>query len=175
MGSLLAGESVGEGGSERDEGDRRDGVFEANDAAEEGGELGHDSRDHADEGERRDEGGPAIAHAGRRYTGEKQLPADGREMKECLDCGHVVDVAFLVDLRGQNNSLLELRGPCFIFVLLKHLQHVLDAFNLREQLVVAHDFDERNVLLRDFHAPFRVKNAHCENIRAFLDLRRFFR
>ena len=69
----LAGERVGEGGAEGHEGDGRELVLEAHQAAEDGGEVADDDGESTDHGQGDEEAEPAAGHPGRGDEGKDQL------------------------------------------------------------------------------------------------------
>ena len=73
QGRLLAGEQIWQAGSHGDECDRRDGVLEADEAAEDGGKVTHDGGQHADHQQGDDERQPTTEYRRRWNKCEDQL------------------------------------------------------------------------------------------------------
>lgn len=71
-----AGEQVGQRRAERHEGDGRDGVFQADQAAEDAGHIADDGRQQADHGQRHEERQPTAEQTHRWHQGEQNLPAE---------------------------------------------------------------------------------------------------
>ena len=72
-GGLLAGKKIRQGSAQSNEGDGSDRVLQAHQASEDGSQVSHDGRQHADDDERDAEGEPALPDAGRRDECEEDL------------------------------------------------------------------------------------------------------
>lgn len=62
-------------------------VLQADGAAEVGGEVANDGREHANDEDGDDEAGPAIAVLGGGHTGKQHLPEDGQEVHHVVEAG----------------------------------------------------------------------------------------
>lgn len=64
-----------------------DRVFEADGAAEMGGQVPGDSRQDTDEGNRHEKAGPAVPVLGGRDKGEKDFPENSQEVHDVIEAG----------------------------------------------------------------------------------------
>ena len=71
----LAGEGVGEGGAQSDEGDRSHFVFQTNQTTKDAGEISDKNNNESDEDERDEEAGIATQQSGWRNDGEDEFEA----------------------------------------------------------------------------------------------------
>ena len=90
-------------GHEDHGGDR---VFEADGAAEMGGQVPGDGRQDADEGNRHEEAGPAVPVLGGRDKGEKDFPENSQEVHDVIKAGGQALFAalFLIIITWQRQS-----------------------------------------------------------------------
>lgn len=74
-------------GAEGHEHHGSDRIFEADGAAEMGGQVPGDSRQYADEGYRHEEAGPAVPVLGGRDKSEKDFPENSQEVHDVIEAG----------------------------------------------------------------------------------------
>ena len=92
-GGGFAGEGVWQRRAERDERDGGDAVLEADEAAEDTGEVADDGGQDGDHEEGEDEAEPAAGHARGRHQREEDLEAEGEEVHHVVAGRRVLDVA----------------------------------------------------------------------------------